>query len=412
MMENNTPLSSKSELNKILKGMSEILDISTTQYEDAVKKYKAVADYLGNDEKINELEPEMYPQGSFALGTIIKPLTDKEEYDIDLVCELKKGDTNTLTQSNLKELIGDRLKFGRYKDKLKSQNGGRRCWTIEYAEDTQLHLDILPAVPDTGSRLILENLGNSFGDSAISITDKEKKNYYQITDDWVKSNPRGYKKWFKDQMLVQLNEGKKFFAKAINASVEDVPDYKVKTPLQRAVQLLKRHRDFTCEDNDDKPISIIITTLSAKAYGNEDNLYDALISILTKMTDHIDYKFENGKKVAVIENPVDSRENFADKWEEYPIREKVFLRWVESARSYFSELLKVNNNLVSLNESLSKGLGKNLVMKTFTNLGSQTKAYREAGNLRMDTKTGILSTSLSAGAKKVKDHKFYGIDER
>lgn len=413
MIKNYSSLSSKSELNKILKEMSELLDISTSQYEDAISKYKAVATYLSNDDNIDELEPDMYPQGSFALGTIIKPLSDKEEYDIDLVCELKKGSSKKLSQYDLKTLIGDRLKSGIYRDKLKELNGGRRCWTIEYAEDTQLHLDILPAIPDSNSRLILASTGNAFSNSAISITDKKEDNYYQITDDWVKSNPRGYKKWFNEQMVLQLNESKKMFAESINASVEDVPDYKVKTPLQRAIQLLKRHRDSTCEDNDDKPISIIITTLGAKAYGNEDNLYDALISILTKMTEHIEYKFKDGKRVAVIKNPVDSRENFADKWEEHPIREKVFMKWHEEAKKYFGMLLGLDNDLITLNESLNKGFGENLVKRTFSKLGNQNKSYRDSGNLRMDTNTGILSTSLAIGSsKKVKKHNFYGVHKK
>ncbi len=76
MIKDYSPLSSKSELNKILKKMSEILDITTTQYDDATSKYKAIAEYLNNDDEINALEPDMYAQGSFALGTIIKPLSD------------------------------------------------------------------------------------------------------------------------------------------------------------------------------------------------------------------------------------------------------------------------------------------------------------------------------------------------
>ena len=32
--------------------------------------------------------PEIYPQGSFLLGTVTRPLSDAEEYDIDLVSEL------------------------------------------------------------------------------------------------------------------------------------------------------------------------------------------------------------------------------------------------------------------------------------------------------------------------------------
>lgn len=412
MLENYTQLGRKDELNKILRKMSEILDISNTQHEDAVNKYKAIAGYLSRDEQINQLEPDMYPQGSFSLGTVIKPLSNKDEYDIDLVCELKLANVQDFTQSDLKKIIGDRLKSGMYKEMLKNQNGGRRCWTIEYAEDTQLHLDILPCLPDKASRLILENMGNSYGNTSISITDNTHADYYVITDDWVKSNPKGYQSWFKKQMLTQLNESKRLFAATENVNIDSVPDYKIKTPLQRAVQLLKRHRDLTCEDNDDKPISIIITTLSAHAYGNEDNLYDALMGILDNMHLYIKYKMKDGKRIAVIENPVDSRENFADKWEYYPIREKIFMEWLNSAKTYFKTLLEEGKDMQWINESLDKGFGNDIVKKTFSALGNQSRLMRDNGNLRMATGTGLLGTNIATEkSKQVKEHNFHGKNE-
>ena len=62
---------------------------------------------------------------------------------------------------------------------------------------------------------------------------------------------------------------------AIYSSVDDVPDALIRTPLQRAIQILKRHRDMRflehkCEEY--KPISIIITTLAASAYQNETDV--------------------------------------------------------------------------------------------------------------------------------------------
>lgn len=412
MLQNYMQFGRKDELNKILRKMSEILDISNSQYEDAVNKYQGIAGYLGRDEEINKLEPDMYPQGSFSLGTVIKPLSNKEEYDIDLVCELKLATVKDYTQSDLKKIIGDRLKSGRYKEMLKNKNGGRRCWTIEYAEDTQLHLDILPCLPDKASRFLLESLGNSYGNTSISITDNTHSDYYVITDDWVKSNPKGYQSWFKEQMLTQLNESRKLFAATENVNIDNVPDYKIKTPLQRAVQLLKRHRDFTCENNDDKPISIIITTLSAYAYGNEDNLYDALTGILDNMHLYIKYEMKEGKRKAVIANPVDSRENFADKWEEYPIREKTFMEWLNSAKTYFKTLIEEGKNMEWISESLDKGFGNDIVKKTFSALGSESRFMRDSGNLRMATGTGLLGTNIVVEkSKQVRKHKFHGKNE-
>ena len=45
------------------------LDISPTLYNEAVKKYQELGNFLNN----NGLEAEIYPQGSFAFGTVVRP---------------------------------------------------------------------------------------------------------------------------------------------------------------------------------------------------------------------------------------------------------------------------------------------------------------------------------------------------
>ena len=45
-------------------------------------------------------------------------------------------------------------------------------------------------------------------------------------------------------METEFNSVRKFLAESRQAQVEDVPEYKVKTPLQQAIQILKRHRDI------------------------------------------------------------------------------------------------------------------------------------------------------------------------
>ena len=44
------------------------LDISPTMYSNAVEKYKAITAYLES----YGIEAEMYPQGSFAFGTVVR----------------------------------------------------------------------------------------------------------------------------------------------------------------------------------------------------------------------------------------------------------------------------------------------------------------------------------------------------
>lgn len=129
----------------------------------------------------------------------------------------------------------------------------KRCWTLKYVDEDNFHIDILPSVPL-----------NEKDDGYIAITDKTKSNYFDVSYDWETSNPKGYAQWFRIfRSILSIEKNcKRFYA-----SIEKVPEYKVKTPLQRIVQILKRHAEVCFEDDiENKPSSIIITTLAAKQY--------------------------------------------------------------------------------------------------------------------------------------------------
>ena len=80
------------------------------------------------------------------------------------------------------------------------------------------------------------------------------------------------------------------------ADVGKLKEYNFKTPLQKAIQLLKRHRDIMFENDTKKlkPISIIITTLAAELYNDEDNVVDTLTNILTNIEAHLKRKMVGG----------------------------------------------------------------------------------------------------------------------
>ena len=148
-------------------------------------------------------------------------------------------------------------------------------------------------------------------------------------------------------------------AEASGSKAEDIPDYRVKTPLQQAVQILKRHRDVTFSGRiDDRPISVILTTLAARSYRGENRIATALFSILGGMDTHI----ENRKGVFWIPNPTDPRENFADRWEQYPERHEAFQKWLAQAREDFGNAAS-RANLAQAADSLAPGLGRRLGSK-------------------------------------------------
>lgn len=356
-----------SVLDVFFQGLVSTLDLSDTQIAEAQQRYEALGQHLNAPESpIAPYRPEIYPQGSFRLGTMIKPIVEDDEYDVDLVCNLTNPPI--LSQKKLKKLIGDRIKEKPYYEKILAPEG-RRCWTLQYAEGTRFHMDILPAVPDSQRKVLYEGyLSQDLYDSAILITDTSCDTHHiESTSRWPKSNPIGYANWFHSRQRRRLDESKLEMATRLNLKIEAIPDWKVKTPLQRTVQLLKRHRDIMFESDENKPISVIICTLAAWAYSGESDLATTVLNILTKMKDKIEVRYsqEHGKYIKWIGNPVNVQENFADKWPENSDKEENFFAWLDQAQEDFEafarnglktsyDRLKASFGVRNVNEALRK----------------------------------------------------------
>lgn len=351
----------------ILEAMAEALDIPPSKFEEAKSRYEAIGKWLDRPESsIAQYNPSISPQGSFLLGTVTRPFSDTEEYDVDLVCRLEASKAD-FTQKSLKEAVGYEVAQYARAHSMADSEEHRRCWRLNYAAGAQFHMDILPALPDAQryqTKLLMEGYRALAHDSALSghaiaITDKTLPHYDLPTEDWPQSNPTGYASWFRDRMRVRLAEAKRALAQRqqITASVDEIPDYQVKTPLQRAIQLLKRHRDCMFADECEyKPISIIITTLAAHAYNEEPTISAALQSILTSMDRYIEVR----GGIAWVANPVNPTENFADKWAEEPRKGENFYRWLEQAQQDFALYLRACT-FDKMPERLREHLGAKLV---------------------------------------------------
>ncbi len=379
------------EYSKYLRKIADNIDISDTMRDKAIDSYNAVGRWLGDCSEVSDLK--IYPQGSFSLGTVIKPLSDKDDYDIDLVCLLK--DMHSASEYEIKNIIGNRLKeHDRYAVML-DKNEGKRCWTLHYDE---FHMDILPCSPK--ETVYLEPYQTNIRFTHRIAPLKYIPKY---------SNPYKYHEWFELRMQVRLLEARKAFSAQKQVDISEVPMHVVKTPLQRAIQLLKRHKILMYQDapqtqKDNAPISIIITTLAAHAYNNENNVFEALNSILNNMQKHIEVR--DGE--CWIENPAMPEENFAEKWNTEPSKQAEFARWLGQAKKDILIAPLGEYGLHNIIESMQCSFGSNIVRKSFSDLGYQTKADREEGKLYVSGLTGGLTTSACDGAVKVGGHTFFG----
>lgn len=277
------------------------LDLPQGLAAEATEEYNNVAAWLrASDSPLTGYSLALYPQGSFRLGTPVRPVVRQDEFDIDLVCEIGIA-KDSVSQERLKKMVGDRLKADAQKRATLRER--RRCWTLGYAK--RFHLDVLPTIPDVER-----------GGTCVLLTDTELRH-------WQHSNPNGYAAWFYGRMH-RIDEARATLAKSLSVTVDRVPEWWVRTALQRSVQVLKRHRDVHFEQNlDSRPVSVILTTLAGHAYRGEGELLDALQGIIEGLDAHVETR--DGKWV--IRNPANEEENFADKWNERPALRDAFMKW-------------------------------------------------------------------------------------
>lgn len=350
-----------------LNEIAEQLELPDSAYEKAEERYKDIGQWLSRENSnCKDFSPHIFSQGSFRLGTANKPLNSAEEYDLDLACNLEEGiSKDKYSQAELKDLVGNELEL--YKNARRFNEGveeKKRCWRLIYADQIKFHMDIVPCIPENEEHrrvikkaILLESkdelLSESISELTVSITDNTHPDYFRISNNWNLSNPEGYARWFESRMKQAyqlLEERTKLFK---YATIDAIPNYKWKTPLQMCVQLLKRHRDIMFKDDPDvKPISIVITTLAARAYEGENNLEDAVMNILNRLDSLVSAKNPR------IPNPVNPAEDFSDKWNSKEGRaqklEDNFWKWLLQAQVDFKKIVSSQNADYLVEQSIEK----------------------------------------------------------
>ena len=334
--------------------LTKMLDISPTMRQDADNKYHAIAEYLQS----HDIECNIYPQGSFALGVVVRPL-DKDSFDLDTICELYIDKQDT-TAKEVKESVGNVLKeSGRYSDVKEYDT----CWTKEYAEG--FSIDIVPAVNEEGSKkedLALKSMSNhDLTEKAIAITKGTESGYR-----WSTSNPKGYREWFEriNQPFLEFNrEARRQIIfeqnRAVFDSVEEIPEADERSALQVAIQILKRHRSiyFSRIPHGDcnRPISAVIVTLAASIAKGQPNHLSAFellgkianeLKIYAQLAEMDQIRFT--QKYAALDlirrdggqwkllNPTNPEDNLLDSWNEKDSQRAYwFFQWVSRVVSDF-----------------------------------------------------------------------------
>lgn len=383
----------KEQLERIFSDLAARINISDVLFKAADEEYTALGQWINketenNDTKYNVL---IYPQGSFALGTVIKPISDEDDYDLDLVC-LVENDMSL----DAKQLKFDVVKpwLTGYKKTKNDIEEKKRCWHLEYEDVPNFHMDVIPAIPQ---------LPFKPDSTMICITDKDK--YRFPVYKYQGSNPKGYVQWFFKCCRQKKVGNTNLEVMSEMARQEDLKQNKNKTQLQKAVQILKRHRDVMFKDDpDNKPISIIITTLAGQIYNGETTIIDTLLGFVERVSVYLDSSRKEDGSYSIL-NPICASENFADKWKEHPERQKAFFSWIEKLQCDFDLKNLMQQDRVTMGNIIKEAFGSTTGKAIFSQMGYEEANEVKDGIRKVDTATGNLSKT---GIVTVPPSRHYG----
>ncbi|MFC0298454.1 SMODS domain-containing nucleotidyltransferase [Geobacillus jurassicus] len=245
--------------------------------DQALSTWKKI---LSEDEELSEKFKELFPQGSYATKTAIRPSNDGE-FDVDVILLL---DVKNQDSKEFFNWVTKRIKTKKaYEDKIKPKD---RCIRIEYAGE--FHVDIVPAK-------------TTYGDSILIPSKTE--------GDWVKTNPVGFIKWC-NKKHTEHNE-----------------------KFRPIVKILKYWRDNNVGDNT-APKSILLTTLVGKCMVAKNSYAETLVATLENMITKLDELMNEASEDGIIEvvNPSLEDENLARDWS------------VEKCRIFRDKLQKLYSN--------------------------------------------------------------------
>lgn len=206
------------------------------------------------------------PQGSYALGTLIKPVDDTDEYDVDI--QVVMNPNPQWQPKDYIDAVYNALKSdGNYADKVKRKT---RCVTVDYKGKGDFHLDVVPRITHAERHYIFNSEENTFEET----------------------DGTGYRDWFNKQNRIT---GRK---------------------LKRIVRLLKYLRDHK---NNYTAKSIMLTTLAAGVIEPSDKGTEAvstdadtLVTVLTRMDDYL----QRNPNMPEIRNPALPSETFNRHWDD------------------------------------------------------------------------------------------------
>lgn len=356
----------------LLRLIVESLQLTPEQYSRAVASYTKVTKYLGLlPSPFAAWDPDLYPQGSMATGLTTRP-PRRQEFDLDLVMELR---TPVVDPIKLLDAAHTYLEahdeFGPIVERRD------RCIRLNYPGN--FHLDVVPACSDADRP-----------PTGIVVPDRDLSS-------WKASNPRGLAGWFATKMVPIVRVDNMMAKSASIAPPPRNAPAEEKTPLQLAIQILKRSRDLHFEHTSNVATpSILIMVLAATYYDGGIDIAATLRGVTAALV-----ALSKGPAAPLVRNPADPAEVISEKWTDPRVWE-AFGVWITEIQA----LLESEQRPLDILESL---VGKTAVDAGMRAQAARVAAASAASTIRPSPRGVIVGVPSAVPTRPAApQHNFYG----
>ena len=301
------------------------IQLSKTNYDKAVDRFDTMKDWIDREgSDLRGLVSLLYPQGSMAVGSTVARVSDRDEYDIDVIADL------AVRQDANPQLVLDTL-F----DAIRGERGSRywgktvrhtRCVCVSFEDG--MHIDLTPAVRLTGLP------------DRTSVIFHSKPEDPSVPDQHLWANPWGLGDWFNSQTRIEADFAKFFAERAddyyaqridARAPAESVPERKRADEKSRALialQLIKRWRNVLFDRRERaklrRPPSVLMTKLIGDNANQTRTLAEELEYQAGCMLARLEYEVGRNSKIVEV-NPRCAQDVLTDRWPESMSDQKLII---------------------------------------------------------------------------------------
>lgn len=391
------------------------VQLSKTNYNNAVGRYRAVNDWVERDDSpLSNHTQLFYPQGSMAIGATVASRLKTDEFDIDVVAQLDLP--LNLPPRQALALLYQAIKGEPGSCYYQMTKRRTRCVTVQYGDG--MHLDVTPAV----------RLWNT--PERESVIFHHRPEMPHESGHQLAANPYGFAEWFKqntphDQDFADSFETKtnEYEWQVLGEAANDpVPPHEPPFRKSTAVivlQLLKRWRNVQYDARTErKPPSIIIAKLVADAPCNADCLSEQLLLHAKHMLS-VFRECQSGKRLIHIVNPVCSNDVLTDRW---PRSEQDQNLFIDDLSVLVANLERLDRGCdleemgIIMTSMFGEGLAKETITAFNRRVGTGVRdgrsRYRPGlGGLVIPGAVTGIGTVAPSVSQATRPHRFFGNEE-